>query len=522
MSNLLELPVARWPHQIAGVDDVCAARADGHRIIILTSPTGGGKTQIMFDLLDRSLEAFEKSVLYTNRKMLTEQTVKVMLKHGIQHGVRAAGWEPDLAADVQVASIQTEYSKLRRWKRGLHEAHLVLVDEIHLNTSGRAEEIFRKHLEAGATIVGVTATPIDCGNVCGITPHLVIAGTNSDLRKCGALVRAMHFGPDEPDMCKIRKQVWEMTEGDVRKLIMVHGIFARVLDEFNRLNPEHLPTLLFAPGVAESIWFAEQFREAGIRSAHIDGRDCWLDGESCKSSKEIRERILDLSRRGEVKVICNRFVMREGIDAPWLRHAIFATVFSSLQSYLQSGGRMLRKTSGKDQAVIQDHGGNWHRHGSLNADRNWELDYTLSENVVQGLREERLRQKEEKEPFLCPRCKKVLTSSECPNCGFKVTRKSRPVMQADGTIRLHVGDIYHPRKVSMKSDTLQKWERCYYRAKNSKNGMNFNQAHGLFFCEEHYWCPTDMPLMPKSRLDWFRAVKLVPKEALYGYQDGQE
>src|ERR1017187_457358 len=78
MSALLENPVARWPHQLRGVEDVCAARADGHRIIILTSPTGGGKTLCLMDLLDRSLEASETSVLYTNRIMLTEQTVKVM------------------------------------------------------------------------------------------------------------------------------------------------------------------------------------------------------------------------------------------------------------------------------------------------------------------------------------------------------------------------------------------------------------------------------------------------------------
>lgn len=518
---LLQTPV-RWAHQERGVEDVWQARKDGHRIIVLTSPTGGGKSRMTCDLIDRSLQDFEKSVLYTNRIMLTEQTVKVMNAHGIRHGVRAAGWDTELEADVQIASIQTEHSKVKRWQRGLHEASLVLVDEGHINKSGRAEEIYTKHLEAGADIVLITATPIDMGNICGIKPHLVVAGNNSELRKCGALVPALHYGPDEPDTRKVRKQVWEMTENDVRKIIMVHGIFARVLSEFERLNPERLPTLLFAPGVAESIWFAEQFYDAGINAAHIDGKDCWLNGEFHKSERDIRAHILSLSRRGEVTVVCNRFVLREGIDAPWLRHSIFATVFSSLQSYLQSGGRMLRKCDGKDHATIQDHGGNWHKHGSLNADRNWELEYTLTEGIIQGMREERMRSKEEAEPFLCPQCRKVLNSSICHACGFKITRKSRPVVQANGNIKLHEGDIYAPRNVQMKDNTLQAWEQCYYRARNSKNGMNFNQARGLFFYENHYWPPSDLPLMPKNKLDWYRGVKIVPKESLYEYQNGAE
>jgi type II secretory pathway predicted ATPase ExeA len=84
--------VTRWPHQLRAVQALKAARAEGERIIILTIPTGGGKSLCICDLIDDSLCRGEKSVLYTNRRMLTEQTVCVMNRHGIKHGVRAAGW----------------------------------------------------------------------------------------------------------------------------------------------------------------------------------------------------------------------------------------------------------------------------------------------------------------------------------------------------------------------------------------------------------------------------------------------
>ncbi len=502
----------RWPTQVRGVEGIVAARKAGHRVILLTSPTGGGKSLIMCDTIDLSLEGFERSVLYTHRKMLTEQIVRVMEKHGINHGVRASGWEPNLRADVQVSSIHTEHHRvMKRQRMDLHDANLVIVDEAHLQKGNSAQAILKRHYEDGADILLFTATPIDMAMIAGVAPFLVVAGTNSELRQCGALVPALHYGPDEPETKTIKKQPWEYTENDVRKIIMVQGIFGRVLTEYNRLNPERLPSILFAPGVKESIWFAEQFRAAGIRSAHIDGNECWIDGELHPTNRDIRDQILAESKSGSIKVLCNRFVLREGIDAPWLAHGIFATVFGSLQSYLQSGGRLLRAYLGLPSVTIQDHGGNWHRHGSLNVDRVWNIEFT--EGMIHGMREERLRKKEESEPFLCPRCKKVLMAPRCP-CGFTVTRHSRPVVQSDGTIKEYDGDIYKAHRVLMKPNTLKLWEQCYYRAKQSKNNMTFRQARGLFMYENHYYPPADLPLMPTNQVDWFRSVKDVPREAL--------
>ena len=247
---------------------------------------------------------------------------------------------------------------MRRKITHLHDAQLVIVDEAHMQKGKMADAILTEHRQAAANIVLVTATPIDLGLVAGVEPKLVVAGKTSELRRRGALVPARHFGPDEPDTRKVRKQVWEYTENDVRKIMMVQGIFGRVLTEFRRLNPDQRSTILSAPGVQESIWFAQQLTAAGVRSAHIDGKDCWIDGEFHRSDMDGRQQILDGSKDGSIKVVCNRFVLREGIDAPWLAHAIFATIFGSLQSYVQSGGRLLRAFPGLESVTIQDHGGN--------------------------------------------------------------------------------------------------------------------------------------------------------------------
>jgi superfamily II DNA or RNA helicase len=291
----------------------------------------------------------------------------------------------------------------------LHDADRVLVDEAHLQISDTVQQILTWHLSRGAAYIGLTATPIGLWH---LYDHLITAGTTSEMRNCGALVPCFHYGPDEPDLRKLKLRLGQdLTEQQQRKVMMNSTIFGRVLEWFKKLNPEGRPTILFAPGVGESIWFAEQFFSAGISAAHIDGQEVWVNGKIERTSREARAEVLQNTRDGRIKVLCNRFVLREGIDAPWLSHGILATVFGSLQSYLQSGGRMLRAYPGLDRVTLQDHGGNWWRHGSLNADRQWRIEYDAY--AVSRVREDRMRLKTEKEPVRCPDCALILVCGRC-------------------------------------------------------------------------------------------------------------
>jgi superfamily II DNA or RNA helicase len=523
-----------WPHQLRAVADTLAAINEGHRRICLTSPTGGGKTQIACELIRHYLGQGKRVVLYTNRRLLTDQLSGKLEGARLYHGVRAAGHEHRLDEALQVASIQTEGSRvLRRGQWELHEADLAIVDEAHIQTGRTARTILEMHVNEGAACVGLTATPIDLASVYD---HLIVAGTNSELRACGALVWANHFGPDEPDLRRAGKLTpgFDLTENQAIAAIMVPGVFGRVWEWFTRLNSERRPTILFAPGVKASLWFAEQFLEKGVPAAHVSGEEVWINGQSQPTSAEARQEVADASRSGDVVVVCNRFVCREGIDWPHLEHAIFATVFGSLQSYLQSGGRLLRACPGVQSVTVQDHGGNWHRHGSLNADRHWELG--LTSGIIAGMREEGLRAKKcrrckakltpgcascqscgasnEPEPFLCPKCHRVLIGTKCP-CGFIVDpgAKSRPVVHTDGSLTELTGDIYKPRRLTKRPDAAKVWERMYYRARNAN--MTFRQAEALFAYENHWgWPPRTLPLMPRDERDFYRKVGDVPAERL--------
>ena len=47
--------------------------------------------------------------------------------------------------------------------------------------------------------------------------------------------------------------------------------------------------------------------------------------------------------------------------------------------------------------------------------------------------------------------------------------------------------------------------------------MSFSQCRGLYCVENGHFPPEDIPFMPTRGIDWYKKVKDVPTETLYGY-----
>ena len=499
-----------WPHQVLAIDTIRQAIKDGVRRFCICIPTGGGKSYVMQRAIEMIREEFDRpdAVLYTNRKLLTTQASEFFWNADLDHGIRASGHAKELHKQVQVSSIYSE----NQWvfKRGLHELHpagLCLVDEAHNMTSKLARQIIAEHDKQGAITIGFTATPVGLSctlsqtNPQPLYERLFTVANNSDLRKCGAHVSAFHFAPDEPELGHIgRTAVGEYLQGEVVKRMMIETIYGRVIKHYRLYNPEGRPTILFAPGVKESRWFVEQFMKQGITAAHIDA----------STPPEERKAILAGSRDGTIKVLCNRFVLREGVNAPWLSHCIFATMFGALSNYLQAGGRLLRPWPGVDRVTVQDHGGSYHAFGSLNEDREWELgDTDLS--IEQKKKAARNSGAGEPEPIVCPKCHAIRKSGpKCWNCGHQHKLSVRYVVQLDGTLKPQSGKIYKPKKGANKSPQEKAWTTALYQCANAKQPKTFKQAMGLYREKMGEWPPMGLPMMPTGDTndpDWKRFVK---------------
>lgn len=489
-----------WPHQKQAVHDVAGAFLAGAFRVLLTSPTGGGKSRIMH----RIIEHIPEVTVLCHRTALMEQLSIGLTDAGIDHGIVAAGYEQKWSAPVQLCMKQTLMNRLDRGQMKLPRSKLVIDDEAHADTGLRTLSIQLEYLKQGARYLGVTATPVGCSH---LYDELIVAGRNSDLRKCNALVPADTYAPDEPDyklLKKTKKQQFIAIEDQYVPTVRP-VIFGRVLEHYHRLNPEQKPAVLFAPDVEGSLWFAEQLTANGIPSAHIDSKRIWFNGETRNATKENRAWLHMLAESGQAKIVCNRFVLREGIDWPFLYHAIFACTFGSVCTYIQAGGRVLRAHPSLKKVIIQDHGGNYWRHDSLNVDRVWKLED--DEDKMFAQRRELMRSQTLPEPIVCEKCFKVRAPGPvCGSCGFAYPGRKRVVIQTDGSMRVVEGNLFRPPAVAPpNAKNIEQWRRCVFGARKKKR--TFAQARGLFVkLVGREPDPAQYPLCPTTPLAWTARV----------------
>lgn len=530
-----------WPNQLFAIEETIRLILLGTRSLCVSSPTGMGKSTIMAKLIEWAVSLGWNCAVFTNRKLLTNQLMNTLNGAGIHVGVRAATFESwtDLNAPVQICSMQTELHRvLKKREKAMkrlateEEAHrdhqlfpaqIIFIDELHLNGGETMTAIVREYQEKwNAVVIGVTATPIGCSHIC---EDLLVAGNTSSGRECGALVLAESYEPAAFDIWKVRRTktgVYSQTEmEDKVKAIWSQCVVGQIYDSWKTINPDGKASLGFAPGVKESLGLAMDFNRRGVNAAHIDSEGIYVDGQFYNTTEQTdRDDVFARSKSGEVPMIWSRFVLREGVDLPWVESLSLACPIASVLSFVQTVGRGLRASpsTGKTTCKIIDHSATIRMHGSPNADRDaeWLAYYWKPDDAITKDRLDKLRDPDssEPEPITCPECGRIRKSGpKCIECGFQHTQSTRKVIQEDGTLKLTKGDIFKKRHTRIKPDTARLVESDYYAAKNG--GKTFRQMRG-WFCKKHgYWPPLDMPFFPLNKLDMARKVRDVPRENLH-------
>jgi len=534
------MPRELWAHQIFAISETIRLISTGVRSLCVSSPTGMGKSSIMAKLIEWAVLQGWDCAVFSNRRLLTNQLMNTLNASGIHVGVRAATFESwtDLNAPVQICSMQTELHRVlkkreqamkrAKTKEEAHSQHalfparIIFIDELHLNSGETMTAIVREYQEKwDAIVIGVTATPIGCSHIC---EDLLVAGNTSSGRECGALVMAESYEPAAFDIWKVRRTktgVYSQSEMEEKvKAIWSQCVVGQIYDSWKSINPEGKSSLGFAPGVKESLGLAMDFNRRGVNAAHIDGDGIYVDGAYRKTTDQSdRDEVFARSKSGEVPQIWSRFVLREGVDLPWVECLSLACPIASLLSFVQTVGRGLRASpsTGKTTCKIIDHSATIRMHGSPNQDRDadWLAYYWKPVDAITKDRLDELRDPDTKEPepITCPECGRIRRSGPaCIECGYQHTQSTRRVIQEDGTLRLTKGDIFKKRHARMKPDTARLVENEFHAAVHG--GKTFRQMRG-WFCKKHgYWPPLDLPFFPKNKLDMARKVKDVPRENL--------
>lgn len=548
-------PLKPWKHQAHSVREVLR-ELDKRQAVTLAIPTGGGKSLCFMALINLAVDFGLKVSVYTNRKLLTKQTAKGLASHGIEFGVRAASMPEgrDRSSDVQISSMQTEISRCLQGDGNLHDADLVIIDEAHLMATGGSLKVIQHHLAQGAKVVLVTATPLGLSH---ISPKVIVGAKNSELRACGSHVMAHIKTMNEMDLTRVSRV--RDADGDesydvnsIRENAWSQAIVGHILNDYRTYNPDQRMAMGVAPGVPESRALAIYFDNNGVKSAHIDASEVWVDGKFVKDNAkgERRDEVIARWRSGEIKFLWTCQVLREGVDIPELYHLVLATPFGSFKDFIQVVGRVIRKSpETPDHVIIQDHAGNAWNHGSPNADVDWEELYHMTQVEISEHKAKKKKEAEDAGEVAspCPHCGSLVRAGRrCPpppiGCGELIDKTNprhlRFVVQKEGAIvAVDENAFKSKRKVSRDSAEQKLWDRHYYKSRNSKSprGKNFNQLWASFssdYRKEHGRMPPDslkrsLNRMPQDSSDWKRKVRDVPKDSLsftpnYGSPTGSD
>lgn len=357
------------------------AWADGYRSVLLTAPTGSGKTVIFSSVLTDHPGA---SCAVAHRQELVSQISLSLGDWGLSHRVLAqrktVRWIIALHYDrfgrsfvnpespCAVAGVDTLIRMPRSdpWHK---QVSLWVMDEAHhvlrANKWGKAVALF-----PNARGLGVTATPGRADgrglglHADGYFEALVEGPTTRDLINRNYLADYRYFEPaSDLDLSHVAvsKATGDFVPGQLSAAVKKSHLTGDIVEHYLRIARGKLG-ITFVDSVETAHEVAERFNAAGIPAAAV----------SAKTDDRLRLELVAKFRAGQLLQLVNVDLFGEGFDLPEIFSVSMARATQSLNLYIQQAGRCMRP--GKPFGAIIDHVGNRVRHGLPDQPRVWSLN----------------------------------------------------------------------------------------------------------------------------------------------------
>ena len=377
---------------------------------LLQAPTGSGKTATGSFIVAKLLEHLGiRTMVLAHRREIVDQTARRIRDDGLSCGVIMAGELYSPTRDIQVGSVDTLDSWVRNGKIEVPDIGCLWIDEAHRGMGARYQRIIEAYMERGAMVLGTTATPIRTDGVgLGRTFKSMVCtpGIQWHINN-GFLVPIQYRVGIVPSTKGIKLTAGDYNAAQLQAVMNQKLLIGNIVENW-KIHADGRLTMVFASGVEHSIGIVQEFMDAGIPAAHIDGT----------TPTEIREKISMDLLSGKIKVVSNAQVYVEGTDIPWVSCIVLAQPTKSVGKYLQMGGRGLRPYAigGKKDLMVLDHAGAVNAHGRIEKDREWHL--TTGKEMLEKLASEKAKSKVE---FTCRICGTLHSGAICPTCNAKVS-----------------------------------------------------------------------------------------------------
>jgi DNA repair protein RadD len=194
------------PYQHAVIAELGRTVAAGQHRVIVVAPTGAGKTLIAAALIKDAVRDGFTVLVIAHRREIIAQTARKLFDHGVDCGIIQDGFASRSYEPVQVASVQTLWSRaMRSGRMSLPPADLLIVDEGHHAPARTYSKIIESYPDA--VLIGLTATPCrgDGRGLGGIFDAIVECPQVAELITGGYLVRTRVYAPTSPRACVPRR-----------------------------------------------------------------------------------------------------------------------------------------------------------------------------------------------------------------------------------------------------------------------------------------------------------------------------
>jgi superfamily II DNA or RNA helicase len=341
------------PYQSQALQRIKQAYKDGKRRVLVSLPTGTGKT-VVFAHFPRFFKMKKRLLVLAHREELLLQARETFLHADpeLKVGVEQSDSRAPADARVVIASVPTlgraAGSRLRQLSP--EEFFLIVVDEAHHAVAPTYRRIF-DHFglfdsKTSHYLVGFTATP-----------------RRGDKQGLGAIFEEVCYARDLREMiaegylCPISG--WRVySETSLDEIAIRHGDFvesqlAQVVNTSDRNNllvsayrryAAGRRAIVFCVNVAHAMDVCHAFTAAEIRASAV-----WGD----MPREERRGTLADFST-GEIDVVTNCNVLTEGFDEPRVDAIIMARPTRSKLLYTQMVGRGTRRHRDKSDLTIID------------------------------------------------------------------------------------------------------------------------------------------------------------------------
>ena len=367
---------------------------EGRKRILLSLPTGAGKTVMMTEWAIKMRDRGLKTAIVVDRVELVDQTYD-KLNGDISVLSSSKKYTFDSSKDIQIIMLQTAN---RRMSQLLDlNVDFIFFDEVHQYFQGKTFSALCDS-QVDATIIGVSATPIDDkGYLLNGFDDFIGDIQVQQLIDEGYLIKPTYYTPTSYnlDLSCIRMTGGDYDISQLDDLMANVKCAEKIYNEWFKIA-NNRKTIVFCSSIkqAEVLYF--YFRERIAGSTGILHSNMTYDD---------RDNLLYNFSIGLVKIIFNVGILVAGFDEPTVDCIVFANPTKVLRRYLQQAGRGLRIADGKKDCLMLDCADIVREHGFCNDIRFFRPKLKESETCT-------VKQ--------CPECGAIVnkTAQVCPYCDY--------------------------------------------------------------------------------------------------------